>query len=567
MALQLSSQRCLQRLSRSLALAPSTTSGASNTTTANPTSSGTVYSLARSFFSTSSRPVCVRSFHTSIPTWKDEQINDGAAAETTTSPSNNDNATSKKHKSAVRHSVHQTAPSFKATKVFFTGELESVNIKTTELLRTSKIHARDLFDLHLTSRQERRNRKIKARAPERRCLAAIVPRQSSIVLSFAQIRAICGRHYVLFLDAHDPAVQEFAQDLALTYRTIAEKQNYQRLTAPHCNRTDGSVREAGELIFLEEVLRNTVECFNRRLCIYDPIVEAFLTSVANEVYSDTGVHQLVPLKDSLQSFEMDIKQCLDCLTQLLAHDEEMLALLLTEQAKAHETGQAVAFDRHQHVELLLGVYARQLNNTLMEIQFVLQRIQSKQEFVTLALAGYRNRMIRMNVNISIATLALCLGTTVAGFYGMNVVNGFEQSTTAFSTIVMWSSVAGMTVGAGALNYLSGRTMQVRAAQRLYEIETLSGALSDMGALDYAVKSSLDHGTAISKDEFRVKLRQARQSGEVTDKEVDLLFHALDTVKDGMIGKDDFDVFRLSNSLSETPNNPPSTIPHMRTKEP
>lgn len=53
----------------------------------------------------------------------------------------------------------------------------------------------------------------------------------------------------------------------------------------------------------------------------------------------------------------------------------MLALLLTEQAKAAETGEAVDFQRHQHVELLLGVYSRQLNNQLMEIQFLLQRIQ------------------------------------------------------------------------------------------------------------------------------------------------------------------------------------------------
>lgn len=79
--------------------------------------------------------------------------------------------------------------------------------------------------------------------------------------------------------------------------------------------------------------------------------------------------------------------------------------------------------------------------------------------MALALAGYRNRMVRMNVTISIATLSLCFGTTVAGFYGMNVVNGFEDSTTAFSTIVTCSSLAGIAVGAGSMNYLSGRTMQ------------------------------------------------------------------------------------------------------------
>jgi magnesium transporter len=337
-----------------------------------------------------------------------------------------------------------------------------------------------------------------------RSMAAIVGRPTSIVLSFAQIRAIVGRHFVLFLEAHDPAVQDFARELADRYKQISDQ-----------NDEIWNGQEAMELIFLEEVLRNSVESFNRRLRLYDPIVNSFLEKSNSEVYSDTGVHQLVPLKDSLQSFEMHVKQCLDCLTQLLEDDEEMLALLLTEQAKARETGKPVDFQRHQHVELLLGVYARQINNTLMEIQFLLQRIQSKQEFVTLALAGYRNRMMLMNVSLSIATLSLCLATTVAGFFGMNVVNGFEESTTAFSTIVLTSTIAGLGLGAGSLNYLSGRTMQNRAAMRLGEIETLTGALSDMCALDYAVKSTLEHGTSITRDEFRTKLRRARQSGEVT----------------------------------------------------
>ena len=91
-----------------------------------------------------------------------------------------------------------------------------------------------------------------------------------------------------------------------------------------------------------------------------------------------------------------------------------------------------------------------------------------------------------------------------------------------------------------MTYLSGRTMQSRAEQRLQEIETLTRSLGDMAALDYAVKSTLDQGNTISKEEFRLKLILSRQSGEVTDDEVDLLFHVLDTVKDGMITKDDFD---------------------------
>lgn len=48
----------------------------------------------------------------------------------------------------------------------------------------------------------------------------------------------------------------------------------------------------------------------------------------------------------------------------------------------------------EYVEILVGVYARQLSSMLWEIQYLLSRLESKREFVALALASYRNRMVR-----------------------------------------------------------------------------------------------------------------------------------------------------------------------------
>jgi hypothetical protein len=81
----------------------------------------------------------------------------------------------------------------------------------------------------------------------------------------------------------------------------------------------------------------------RRIRLYEPIVDAFVNRVANEVFSDARVHQLVPLKDSLQSFELQVTQWLHCLTDLLNDDED--------QAEARQTGIPVEFARHQHVEM------------------------------------------------------------------------------------------------------------------------------------------------------------------------------------------------------------------------
>jgi len=86
----------------------------------------------------------------------------------------------------------------------------------------------------------------------------------------------------------------------------------------------------------------------------------------------------MPIKDSLQEFEMNIKSVLSCLKQLLESDEDLLALLLTEKALAKEKGTALNHNLHEHVELLFEEYARQLNMVLNEVHYLLQRVQSKQ---------------------------------------------------------------------------------------------------------------------------------------------------------------------------------------------
>jgi hypothetical protein len=70
-------------------------------------------------------------------------------------------------------------------------------------------------------------------------------------------------------------------------------------------------------------------------------------------------------------------------------------------AEARRTNTSVDFERHQHVELVLGVYAQQFRAVQQEATFLLSRIKSKQEFIELELDLYRNRLIRMDVDLAI----------------------------------------------------------------------------------------------------------------------------------------------------------------------
>jgi magnesium transporter len=259
------------------------------------------------------------------------------------------------------------------------------------------------------------------------------------------------------------------------------------------------------------------------------------------MYAASGVHRLVPVKDSLQDFEMQVKSALKCLTDLLEDDQDMLGMLLTEKMEARQIGTQIEHMRHESVELLLEEYTRQLTNVLQETNFLLKKVQSQQELVAISLDAFRNRMIRMNLYLSIASVGIASSTAIAGYYGMNLIHGLEDNPTAFINVVSGTTFAGLLFGGGCIAYIRGASSNARSMERLREIEVIDGALSPtkMGALDYTMKILAENKVAMTKHDFRDKMMASDQLGMIPEKELDLLFGALDITKDGFISTNDF----------------------------
>ena len=152
---------------------------------------------------------------------------------------------------------------------------------------------------------------------------------------------------------------------------------------------------------------------------------------------------------------MNVKGAIHCITDLLDNDEDMNNLLLTEQATAKKNNEVLDIESHASVELMLEEYGRQLNSILLEIDYLLQRVQSKQDILALSMDAYRNRMIRMNLYLSIGGISLGFGTAVAGFFGMNVVHGYEEASGIFEAIVLSSCLFGGGFMGACFTYLEG----------------------------------------------------------------------------------------------------------------
>ncbi|OEU06885.1 hypothetical protein FRACYDRAFT_252515 [Fragilariopsis cylindrus CCMP1102] len=267
---------------------------------------------------------------------------------------------------------------------------------------------------------------------------------------------------------------------------------------------------------------------------------------------------------------------------------------LGERYEANQRNEILDINRHESVELLLEEYSRQLSNILAETIYLLKKVQNKQELVAISLDSYRNRIIRMNLYLSIAGISIAYMTTIAGFYGMNIINGHETSVNPymFTYIVSGTTMSGFLLGIGCYTYIGGNNgaSHTRYKERLHEIEIIDGALNKMGALDYTMKylatmednndnsnsnnstsdtssdTSSDTPSQMTRDEFKRKLYESQgllfdidnynDMGDdmntdntefINDKEVDLLFNSLDVTNDGYLNSNDFS----NNSNSHT----------------
>eukprot|EP00573_Skeletonema_grethae_P000237 CAMPEP_0201686606 /NCGR_PEP_ID=MMETSP0578-20130828/987_1 /ASSEMBLY_ACC=CAM_ASM_000663 /TAXON_ID=267565 /ORGANISM="Skeletonema grethea, Strain CCMP 1804" /LENGTH=524 /DNA_ID=CAMNT_0048170677 /DNA_START=20 /DNA_END=1594 /DNA_ORIENTATION=- len=417
------------------------------------------------------------------------------------------------------------------------------NLKFEEILQEAPgTYPRDFFSLSLTSIGDAAYRKQRSLMNHYSSNVKIhpwfiLPRGSEIIVSFGCLRAVVTREKALLFDAHRPTNQQHAMRIN---KSLHCKNGFTFRDGQILFSTQGHKKNENnfELNMVEEIIKEVCTMYLRRVRLYEPIVNSLMVRAANEAFSPSGLHKLVPVKDSLQRFEMNCKGALNCITDLLSNDEDMISLLLTEKANAKAKNEVLPVESHEKVELLLEEYARQLKSVLLEIGYLLQRVQSKQDMMALQLDAYRNRMIRMNLYLSMGAISMGFGTAVAGFFGMNVINGVEDADGIFNIIVSSSCMVGLAFTAACYSYIDGSRTKRRTIENLEEIEIMNRALGDMPALDLSFEMMLSDPKPITREAFREKII-ASDPESIRENEIEFLFDILDYNDDDLIDKKDF----------------------------
>ena len=369
------------------------------------------------------------------------------------------------------------------------GQISEKMVTKSSLLSTSKLHARDLVSLFSGV-------EIKRARPD------ILVRDACIVVCFSHIRAVIQHDRMLLFQPEREVVKSFVPKIATS---ITQKPN---LPQPFEYLVDESVDF--ELRAMEVILSSVCETYRKRATMMAPLVDGVINRLSDsKTLLPDALHQLLPMKDNLSNFEIETGMARDVLNTLLKNDEDLLGLLLSERRRRH--GAVPPLEAHRSVELMLENYCSQLVDISQEAYFLRKRVESIQSIVELNLNSHRNRLLHLSQQLSMGSVCISATTATAGFFGMNLVSGLENTPGTFWTVVALSSA-----GAGAM-FVS---LLIWSAKLTPNVDVRTGDFNIIFQHLDEIQAIFEKGSGdrvyFSKDEFRGALRALKVSEEAAD---------------------------------------------------
>ena len=161
-----------------------------------------------------------------------------------------------------------------------------------------------------------------------------------------------------------------------------------------------------------------------------------------------------------------------------------------------------------------------------------------QELTAINIDVNRNRIIRVNLYLTMASVAIASSTCVAGFFGMNlqIPETLANHPDAFAFVTGTSCLlAGITYGA-SLSYAQGFRRR-EGHNRLQDAAALQSIFENMSSIEHTVTTAVQSTGSFTKGEF-TEMLQRETKREFQDREVDLVFEIFDVSRDGRVNRDE-----------------------------
>ena len=281
---------------------------------------------------------------------------------------------------------------------------------------------------------------------QQRSLTGIFPYDDMVVFKFEHLKGLLFWDRIMVFDSHHPGVAAFIDHLRSSIRrndlVEARKQQPFELVAVEC--------------MLDELAVYYESTFGRLHYLITAQLDKIILETGDETREDC-LYKLLPLEHKINSLQVRVDRALKTLDNLLQHDEDMAACYLTYR---QEAGAPAPADEHMQVELIMETYCSRFQDLLDRTAEIARQIDSSRAVFAISLDNTRNRIARMNLDISTGAFALSFSMLIAGYFGMNIRSGLEEE---HPVVFLGVATAGL-VGSFAI-YLLCRRVLIRSANR------------------------------------------------------------------------------------------------------
>lgn len=367
-----------------------------------------------------------------------------------------------------------------------------------------------------------------------------------------------------------------------------------------------------ELKVLESLLASTATTFESRCRRLGMVSSTVIEDINKSFHNSAGeLQRLIPITRKLTEMQHDVKETIDAIASIQDDDHALKALCLTERRQVIALGASSAGSaspphlhtaprpmsshiqsnmKHHHQDgsekgggggrplssssplplhphliegmhhtpamrmtsSILDSYELHLEGTHGVLTERIENIDQVREVWHMQLDHQRNRVLRVNLLLSVFTSGGLVAGLPAAYFGMNLSNGMEDVPGLFPTVVQLSIISG--VGVASIFYLYYRFGPKRRYQaRLRDTRSLRDLLmfhlEDLDDILLAVKEQTKGGLmVISKKEFKNTVQAAVKGKPLSNEEIDLLYRVLDQNRDGFLEMSE--LVRLESTVDE-----------------
>lgn len=378
--------------------------------------------------------------------------------------------------------------------------------------------------------------------------SAIAVRNNQILVRMENVRALICKNHCLLFDAHRPRkgswkskqIPEPSQQ-----EVYVAREAFASLMADHAKQL--MQNNQGHLPFhlrmIECLLDETCSFFHQKVERLKLVAERILEELTNDV-STGGLQRLLPLKRALTEVEHDVRDTHEAMDQILGSDDTLDALCLRDGQPYSAEGetQKMCLKKEQQANKLrqaaadmIVSYQREIDDAGGALEEMRKGMDSAQEVWELGLDTTRNRIITMNLYISIATVTMSLATVPASYFGMNLLSGIEGHPHMFYWVVGTTSTLALTCFIG-LVFALRVVPTFKDKRRAQDLAALRDLLQHMDAIDDIFQSvaGKGEGCRMTRDQFERILKAHSTTQFIRKRELDLIFRMFDGNQNRML---------------------------------